>query len=380
MHACLRTIRALNPCKLLETMVTILVVPDSFKGSAESSKVAAALSRGWASVRPDDLVRTLPFADGGEGTLDVIYQYQPHAKKIFSEVHGADGSLRDAYWLLLKDGTAVVELAQACGITWISELDPLGTHTYGLGELLAQAALHPGVKRIYIALGGSASTDAGVGALMALGYRFLDEQGASIKLGGRELSSIATIISDGAIVGPEAIALVDVQSKLLGPWGAAQGYGPQKGASAEQIEELNQGLENFLRIVGVEDFDGAGAAGGTAYGLSALWGARIESGAEFLINVSGLQDEIEKSDLIITGEGQLDETSFEGKAVGKILTTAHELGSKVALCVGTNMVAFPESVWSGISLTDLASSRNEAIAHPEKYLYLAGAELARRFN
>jgi len=361
-------------------MATILFAPDSFKGSADSSKVAAALSRGWASVRPGDSLRTLSFADGGEGTLDVICQHQPNAKKIFSEVRGADSSPRSAYWLLLEDGTAVVELAQASGITWISELDPLGTHTYGLGELLAQAALHPSVEKIYIALGGSASTDAGVGALMALGYKFLDEQGDSIGLGGRELSSIATIISDDAIVGPEVVALVDVETKLLGPRGAAPVYGPQKGASAEQIKELNQGLENFVRIVGVEDSDGAGAAGGTAYGLNALWGARIESGAEFLINFSGLQDEIEKSDLVITGEGQLDETSFDGKVVGKVLTNAHEHGIKVALCVGNAAVAFPESVWSGISLTDLASSRNDAIAHPEKYLYLAGVELAKRFN
>lgn len=361
-------------------MAKILFAPDSFKGSVESSTVAAALSKGWASVRPEDFLRSLPFADGGEGTLEAICHYQPSAMKIFSKVHGADGSGRDAYWLLLENGTAVIELAQACGITRITHLDPLGTHTYGLGELLAQATLHPHVQKIYIALGGSASTDAGVGALMALGYKFLDKHGDLIGLGGRELSSIATTISDDAIVGPEAIVLVDVMSKLLGPKGAAPVYGPQKGASAEQIMELNQGLENFVGVVGVEDFEGAGAAGGAAYGLGALWGARIESGAEFLSKLLGLQDEIAKSDLVVTGEGQFDETSLDGKAVGKILSYAREFGTKVALCAGKRMVAYPTSIWSGISLTDLASGKNEAIANPEKYLFLAGAELAKRFK
>lgn len=361
-------------------MARILIAPDSFKGSLESSKVAGALSLGWASVRPEDSVLTHPFADGGEGTLEVVSHYQPRAVKIFSKVHSADGSLRNAYWLLLEDGTALIELAQACGITWIREPDPLGTHTYGLGELLAQAAVNPLVQKIYVALGGSASTDAGVGALMALGYKFLDKHGDLIGLGGRGLSSIATTISDDAIVGPEVIALVDVMNTLLGPRGAAPVYGPQKGASAEQIMELDQGLKNFVRVVGVEDFEGAGAAGGAAYGLSALWGARIESGAEFLNKLSGLPGEIAKSDVIVTGEGQFDETSLDGKVVGTILSDARDFGTKVALCVGKRTVAYPTSVWSGISLTELASSQNEAMAHPEKYLFLAGAELAKRFS
>jgi glycerate kinase len=361
-------------------MARILIASDSFKGSAKSSAVAAAISQGWASVRSEDDITELLLADGGDGTLDVILKYRPTVEKILSEVWGADSKSHHAYWLLLEDGIAVIELAQACGIIGLAELDPLGAHTYGLGALIAQAAVHPGVRKIYVALGGSASTDAGVGALMALGYIFTDVQGKSISLGGGELSSIVTINSDDVIVVPEVIALVDVKNTLLGPGGTAPVFGPQKGASADQILELNRGLETFYQIAGVKDSEGAGAAGGTAYGLNALLGAGIESGVEFLSKIANLQNAIATSDLVITGEGQLDETSFNGKVVGEVLTHARMQEIKIALCVGSKVVAFPEAVWSGISLTELVGSQEEAIANPEKYLFLAGAELAQRFS
>ncbi len=354
-------------------MSRILIAPDSFKGSATSIQVSRAIAKGWQSIRSEDELIQIPFADGGEGTLLAIETSLPTAQRIYCPEVSPD-----AYWLLLDGSTAVVELAQVSGLTLLSQLDPMGAHTFAFGQVLASAACDERVKRIYCALGGSASTDAGVGALVALGMKFLDETGDEVSLGGEQLLRISSISTVGAVLPPEkgVILLVDVQSPLLGPHGAAAIYSAQKGATRNQIKELAKALEHFADLTGYVDSPGSGAAGGTAFGLCALWGAKIESGAAKIAELCGIDAAMDLADLIITGEGRLDHQSFQGKAVGHISQRANTSGTPIAYCVGSIEGEFPESCIGGVSLSKIAGSSEQAMENPEKYLIEAGVQLA----
>lgn len=351
-------------------MARIVIAPDSFKGSISSSDAAHAIAQGWLSIRASDEVIEIPFADGGEGSLDAIERSRPDSIRV---------SAGNGYWLYLPEGIAIVELAQVSGITLLANLDPMNAHTYELGVVLAHAAQDSRVSKIFVALGGSASTDGGVGALMALGYRFLDKEGKEIGKGGGELSRISAIDSSNAIRAPEqgVVAFVDVQSPLLGIFGAAATYAPQKGATPQQILELEKGLAHFLSIAGRADSSGSGAAGGTSFGLKALWGATFESGAEAIARIVSLHKAIASADLVITGEGRLDDQSFIGKGVGYIRNVARKNSVDIAYCVGARNIEFPDFS-RGITLNELVSS-DEAISNPEIYLKKAGAELATHF-
>ena len=353
-------------------MSRILIAPDSFKGSATSIEVASAIAKGWQSVRPDDELIQIPFADGGEGTLLAIEQAQPMAQRIYCPEVSAD-----AFWLLLDDSTAVVELAQLSGLTLLQTLDPLGAHTYAFGQVLAMAAQDSRVERIYCALGGSASTDAGVGALMALGAKFLDVSGKSVGLGGGAITAIESISTSNVIPAPKGgvVLLVDVQSPLLGLDGAAAIFAPQKGASSEQVVILENALHHFASLTGFLDSPGKGAAGGTAYGLCALWNATFESGAAKIAELCGIDAAIAKADLIITGEGRLDTQSFQGKVVGHLSQRAEAAGVPIAYCVGSVVGDFPSPCLGGVSLSNIAGNVELAIGNPEKYLIEAGAQL-----
>ncbi len=352
-------------------MARIVIAPDSFKGSISSSDAAHAIAQGWLSIRPQDEVIEIPFADGGEGSLDAIEKSRPDSIRV---------SAGNGYWLYLPEGVAVVELAQVSGITLLTNLDPMNAHTYELGILLAHAAQDSRVSKIFVALGGSASTDGGVGALMALGYRFLNKGGKEISKGGGALSHVASIESSNAIKPPAqgVVALVDVQSPLLGAHGAAATYAPQKGATPQQILELEKGLSHLLSIVGRADSAGSGAAGGTSFGLRAMWGATFESGAVAIARIVSLREAITGADLVITGEGHLDNQSFVGKGVGYIREVAQKDLVDIAYCVGARKIEFPDES-KGVTLSELASS-DEAISRPDIYLKKAGAELAGQFS
>ena len=353
-------------------MSRILIAPDSFKGSATSIEVARAIAQGWQSLRPDDEVIQIPFADGGEGTLLAIEYARPSSKRIY-----CPSVSPYAYWLLIDGSTALVELAQTSGLTRLPTLDPMGAHTFAFGQVLAMAAQDRRVERIYCALGGSASTDGGVGALMALGIRFLDAQGASVDLGGENLLAIKSISTQGAITPPHdgVVLLVDVNSPLLGANGAAVIYSPQKGATKEQVLRLEKALQYFAQLTGKLDTPGSGAAGGSAFGLSALWGARIERGAEKIAELCGLDSAMADADLVITGEGRLDDQSFHGKVVDHISECAKKAGVSIAFCVGSVEGDFPSTSLGGVSLSMIAGSSAIAMSNPERYLIEAGAQL-----
>jgi glycerate kinase len=354
-------------------MSRILIAPDSFKGSATSIEVAEAIAKGWKSVRPDDEVVQIPFADGGEGTLLAVESARPDAVRNYClEVSP------DAYWLLLDGTTAIVELAQVSGLSLLPQLNPMGAHTFAFGQILAIAARDPRVERIYCALGGSASTDAGVGALMALGFEFLDSAGQSISLGGAQLSKIVSISKDAAMLPPKGgvTLLVDVDSPLLGIHGAAPVFAPQKGATQGEIVQLELGLQSFSKLIDFDDSPGSGAAGGTAFGLCALWGAIIENGATKIAQICRLDDAIRASDLVITGEGRLDNQSFRGKVVGHITERALAAEVPIAYCVGSIEGGVPTPNLACIALSELAGSTKEAIENPQIFLNEAGVKLA----
>ena len=353
-------------------MSRILIAPDSFKGSATSIDVARAIAQGWKSLRPDDEVIQIPFADGGEGTLLAV----EYARQLSQRIYCPSVS-PDAYWLLLDESTALVELAQTSGLTLLPTLDPMGAHTFAFGQVLAMAAQDPRVERIYCALGGSASTDAGVGALMALGIRFLNAQGVSIDLGGENLLAIESISTQGAITPPKdgVVLLVDVNSPLLGANGAAAIYSPQKGATKDQVLRLENALQHFASLTGTLDTPGSGAAGGSAFGLCALWGAKIEKGAPKIAELCGIDAALNIADLVITGEGRLDFQSFQGKVVGHISQLAASAHVPIAYCVGSLEGDFPSQSVGGVSLSTIAGSSEMAMSNTEKYLFEAGVQL-----
>ena len=367
----------------------IVVAPDSFKGSIGAADAAAALAEGWRSVRPGDDLGCVPLADGGEGTLEVLAAAVLASTGLATtgtaarwhrlRVTGPGGGGRVAScWLEIPDATACVELARSSGLPLMASLDPLGAQTTGTGELIA-AALDAGARRIVIALGGSASTDGGTGALAALGARFADALGRTLAAGGGALAGLASADLTGLRPRPPGgvVCLTDVRAPLLGPRGAAAVFGPQKGADAAQVAVLEEGLARLARVLGGDPAaPGAGAAGGTGYGFAAAWGAEIRPGAAELTRLVGLDRELAGADLVITGEGRYDDTSREGKVVGTVLAAAARASVPAALVAGT-IAADPAGFATSVALAALACGTAAAMEHPRRWLRAAGQALAR---
>ena len=351
----------------------VLIAPDSFKGSISNSRCAAAIAEGWLSIRPTDSLLLLPMADGGEGTLETIAQSVVGAERI------PTNAVQGAHWLLLPDGTAIVELASICGIELMEELDPMYASTFELGMVLSVVAQDVRVKKLVITVGGSASTDGGAGALVALGARFLDKHGNSIGLGGAGLRELEQIDLTTLVPAPAGgvTCLVDVNNPLLGELGSAQVFAPQKGADEFQVHELERGLRKLQEASGLADFPGAGAAGGTPFGLSLAWKINLESGALEVARLIGFTDAIKKVDLVITGEGRFDSQSLSGKVVGVISDLALAAQKEVLYCVGSSESPLGSK---GISLIELAPTLNEAMENPYTWLVQAGRELALRIQ
>jgi glycerate kinase len=361
--------------------VRVVIAPDSFKGTITATAAARALARGWLERRPTDHVGELPLADGGEGTLDAFVAASRGAKRRTTQVCGPDDRPVQARWLQLDDGTGVTELAQSSGLPLMRRLDPMGAHTFGFGQTIA-AAVDSGCTSVVAALGGSASTDGGTGALRALGVRFLDRRGEELPLGGEHLARLHAV-DDGAVLPPPRAGVslfADVTAPLLGPSGAAATFGPQKGASAEQVALLEQGLGRLAEVIGgVPDQPGAGAAGGTAFGLVTLWSARVVPGATAISRLVGLPDQLAAADVVITGEGRFDATSFAGKVVGEVLAQATKVGTsgRPRVCVVAGEVApLDHDGYDVVSLSDLAGSAQAARADPARWLRAAGSRLA----
>lgn len=360
----------------------ILIAPDSFKGTIDAAAAAAALAEGWRSVAPDDELVLRPMADGGEGTLDAIEAAVSGARRIPITATGPDDRPVAAHWLLLPDDgsggtTGVVELAATSGLPLLDRLRPLDAHTVGLGEAIA-AALDHGVTRLVIALGGSASTDGGAGALTALGARLLDAAGRPVARGNRGLNAIARLDQDALRPLPVggATLLTDVDAPLLGPNGATAVFGQQKGVDSALQPAVEAGLEHWAALLPRVDpgCPGAGVAGGTAFGLLA-WGAVVEPGAAAIAALLDLPAAIAIADLVITGEGRFDGQSAAGKAPWEVARLADAVGTPRALIAGA-ITAPAEGFAEDLALAELAGSAEAAMADPARWLRVAGAQLA----
>lgn len=382
----------------VQSVAQVVIAPDSFKGSVDAAIAAEAIGSGWRAVRPLDKVVLLPQADGGEGTLDAIGAAVAGSRlHDVGPVHGPDGRPVEGHWLELPDGTAVVELALSSGLPLMGRLDPLGATTRGVGEVIA-AALDAGAGALLIGLGGSASTDGGAGALRALGLELRDAHGGALPDGGGALTRLAEADRSRLRRPPAGGVrlLSDVTAPLLGPSGAAAVFGPQKGADRAEVDVLDAGLARWASVVGrtlvmtdspsqpevrsdLTVVPGAGAAGGTAYGFLAAWGAEIESGAAAIAALTGLAAAVASADLVITGEGRFDATSVGGKVGGNVLHLADASRTRAAVIAGS-LEASPvtpagSEVWA-VGLVELAGTLEAALDDPTRWLYAAGMRAA----
>jgi glycerate 2-kinase len=318
----------------------IVVAPAAFKGALSGADAARALATGLRLAAPDVEIRPVPVADGGEGTLDALVAAREGRVRTFG-VADPLGRPTSAKVGLLPDGTAVIESAQASGYELLNaaERDPEVTSTFGTGELI-RAALDARPKRILITLGGSATNDAGLGMIRALGGRVLDAAGTELEGRGVDLGRVAWIDVAGLDprLGDVAIDVAcDVRNPFHGPDGAAVVFGPQKGADPAAVERLDRGLVSLANVlrrqtgVEVQTIPGAGAAGGAAGGMVALLGARLVPGAELVLEALGLADALDDASLCITGEGRLDEQTLEGKAPAAVAAMCRDRGVP---CVG----------------------------------------------
>ena len=317
---------------------TILVAPDSFKGSLSSVEVARALADGWLRGRPGDSIRLAPLADGGEGTLDAVaasggWQTLPTSAR--------DPLMRPLAARFLRDGErGIVELADASGLSRVAsaERDAPAASTFGTGLVLA-AAIGLGVRHIVLGVGGSATTDGGSGLLRALGARFLDASGEELAPGGAALVSLARVDLDGlppVLAEVELVVASDVTNPLLGELGAAATYGPQKGASSAQVAALNAALAHYADLLEaatgrrVRDVPGVGAAGGTTFGLLAVAdrfrSLEVRPGVELVMERTGFADALATADLVLTGEGRIDRQTAFGKTALGVARRARSAG------------------------------------------------------
>lgn len=371
----------------------IVIAPDSFKGSLTSHEVAQAMERGVKRVLPQCTTVLLPLSDGGEGLVDSLV-VASGGKLLDYEVQGPLGRPVNAQMGLLGDGkTAVIEMAQASGLTLIKleERNPLVTSTFGTGQLI-KAALDLGCTKLIIGIGGSATNDGGMGMAQALGFQFLDGEGQPLGAGGAELARLAKI--DLSNVDPrlkdvQIEVACDVDNPLTGPQGAAHIYGPQKGATPEMVEFLDQALANYDLVLqrdlgkDVGLTPGAGAAGGLGTGLMALLGGKLVSGIELVLRVLRFTEKTKGAELVLTGEGKFDAQSAYGKVPVGVGRQCLKLGVPVVVVAGTVLPdaerLHQEGITAYFSIQNRPMSLEEAMENGAELVENQVAEVVRLF-
>ncbi len=374
--------------------MSIVIAPDSFKGSLSAADVAQAMAKGVQRVLPEAALTLLPLSDGGEGLVDSLVAASG-GKLLEFQVTGPLGEPVTAKLGLMGNGqTAVIEMAQASGLVLVPEnkRNPLVTTTFGTGELI-QKALDLGCTHLIIGIGGSATNDGGMGMAQALGFRFLDDKGEDLGPGGGELARLARI--DAAGKGPRLAGVVidvacDVNNPLTGPTGAAHIYGPQKGATPEMVEILDAALANYGGMIhrdlgqNVGKVPGSGAAGGLGAGLMALLGGRLVSGIELVLNVLGFEAKAQGASLVLTGEGKFDAQSAYGKVPMGVAQRARALGVPVVVVAGSVMpsaeILHGEGVTAYFSILNQPMSLKDAMEHGAELVEYQVAEVVRLFS
>jgi glycerate 2-kinase len=319
----------------------ILVAPDKFKGSLSARKVADSIAAGLHDVLPDATLDLIPVADGGEGTGDVIREACA-GEWVACAGHDALGRAIMARYVWLPERMmAVIEMSETAG-GWriaLHERDPFSANTYGVGEMLLDAARRE-TNDVIVGLGGSATNDGGFGMARALGFRFLNSDSVDLKGPVSDLLRLEHIASPPNLILPRVTAAADVRNPLLGMRGATRTFGPQKGLAPDQLEVFEEALARLADIVALDlgcDFRevaGAGAAGGLGFGLMSFCGASIRPGFDVIAEMLDLEAAIERADLVITGEGSLDNQTLEGKAPAGVAQLARKLRKRVFAIVG----------------------------------------------
>ena len=375
-------------------MTTVLICCDKFKGSASSRSVGEALARGLAAAGCHTVV--VPLADGGDGTLEVFDDLGFRRRAV--TVRGANGlPVASQYSLSSGAGspaavpTAVIEVARACGLDMVSPDgatpdpgDARQAGSWGVGDLL-RAALDAGARRVILGLGGSATTDAGFGMARALGVEFRDHAGRAVEqvAGLADVATVDTAGLDPRLEGVEVLVASDVRNPLCGPDGAAAVFGPQKGLVPGDIDEVDDAVRRFARVVedtvgtsGVAGQPGAGAAGGLGFMAMALLGAQMRSGVGLVLDETGFTDALDGADLVVTGEGRLDAQTLGGKAPAGVAERARRHGVPVVAVCGQDQLGASDLFVAVHSLIDHEPDVAECIRRPLPILERIGEEIA----
>lgn len=325
----------------------VVIAMDSLKGTISAVEACERIRDAIHSAAPDVETVLLPMADGGEGTASALMTARS-GEWIPCKAMGPlpEQQVDAGFVWFAEDQTAVIEMASASGIMLLTEdqLNPLKTTTYGTGECMG-AALDYGARRIILAVGGSATVDGGVGAAMALGWQFLNEANEPIGFGGEGLREIARIVPPEQRVAVPVEVLCDVDNPLTGPDGAAAVFGPQKGATAAMVDQLDEALRHWADCarqqldVEIDHVPGAGAAGGLSAGMIACADAKLVPGIDTVMEASGLRVALAEADWVISGEGRFDEQSLRGKVVSGVLRMAQGTGAKVGVIAGSIQVS-----------------------------------------
>ena len=376
----------------------ILIAPDKFKGSMRASDVAARVAAGISSVSPDAQVVLIPVADGGDGTLDAAVAAGFTLVPV--TVDGPTGEPVDTGYARQGE-SAVIELADACGLVRLpgGTLAPLTASSTGFGQVIA-AALDAGCRRLVLAIGGSASTDGGAGMLTALGAQVRDADGVDLAPGGGGLEHIAEVDFSKLhpdLNGAEVVLASDVDNPLLGDHGAAAVYGPQKGATPDDVARLDGALRAWsgavARAMGVTenasghpaaDTPGAGAAGGVGFAAIAALGATARPGIDLMLELTGFAAHVSGADLVVTGEGSLDEQTLHGKAPAGVAAAARAAGVPVVTVSGRNLLSGQQLTAAGVrkayALTDIEPDVGKCISEPGPLLERLGRSIATDYH
>jgi glycerate kinase len=368
----------------------IVIAMDSFKGSVSSVRAGACVKKGIAEVFPDVDVRIVAVADGGEGSLSSVLNNCRGAKIMTETVTAPDGSAAQAEYLLLGGKTAVIEMAQASGLTLVpeSKRNARAASTFGTGELL-NAAVKAGAKDVILFVGGSATSDGGLGAARAMGLRFFDRDQREV-MSAKNLSDIAAVDTSQKNPGYDGVRITvacDVENPLCGEFGAAYVYAPQKGANGDDCAKIDAGLSNLAGVIErdvgrqLSDIAGMGAAGGIMLPLYAYFNAERKSGIELILDIADFDTALKGADLVITGEGRLDGQSAYGKAISGIGTRAKEANVPVIAINGSLGKGYRNIYSRGINavfnIQDRPMTYEESLSETEDLLADCAARIMR---
>jgi glycerate kinase len=350
--------------------MNIIIAPDKFKGSLTSFEVCNVIATGIKQADENAEIFLFPMADGGDGFAEVMKYYLQTDTISCTTIDPLGRSIPASYQWNSKTKTAIIEMAVASGLVLLKqeERNPLKTSTSGTG-LLVKHAIDKGAEKIILGLGGSATNDAGIGILSALGFQFVDANGKLLEASGQSLLVIEEIISPQATLNIKFEIACDVQNVLYGPQGAAYVYAPQKGANEGVVKLLDEGLKHFSDILKQETgkdisaIPGTGAAGGIPAGLMSFFDVDLKKGIDLIIEASGIKKKIPGANLLITGEGKIDKQTLEGKVVSELSLLASEYKIPVAAFCG--VLDADHSVISQLHLQFVESLNSPSISKEE---------------